>query len=177
MDRTIRALTDLCTVDDQLSEKEALLGGLTRAFEERRAALREAIPGAFLAAYDALGRLGRRPVIVPVRDAHCGGCHLRLPPKVDSSIRRRQSLCSCPHCRRLLYSVEIEKVSESKCEPPDRPATKVRPPDRVRRPTGRRPARQEHHTAKRRGPHGKRAGRGGERRGEAPPAQTNPVER
>jgi hypothetical protein len=75
MDRTIRALTDLCTVDDQLSEKEALLGGLTHAFEERRAALREAIPGAFLAADDALGRVGRRPVIVPVRDAL-----RRLPP-------------------------------------------------------------------------------------------------
>ena len=180
MDRTIRSLTDLCTVDDQLSEKEALLDGLARAFEERRAALREAIPGTFLAAYDALGRVGRRPVIVPVRDAHCGGCHLRLPPKVDSSIRRRQSLCSCPHCRRLLYSaprVESEKASESKYEPADRPATNGRPPEQVRRATGRRPARQEHHAAKRRSPHGKRAGRGGERRGDAPPAQTNPVER
>jgi hypothetical protein len=180
MDRTIRALTDLCSVDDELSEKEALIDGLALALEERRAALREAIPGTFLAAYDALGRVSRRPVIVPVRDAHCGGCHLRLPPKVDSSIRRRQSLCSCPHCRRLLYSaprVESEEASESKCELADRPATIGRPPKRVRQTSGRRPARQEHHAAKRQGPFGKRAGRGDERRGDAPPAQTNPVER
>jgi hypothetical protein len=181
MDRTVRALTDLSAVDDQLSAREALMDGLALALEERRAALREAIPGAFLAAYDALGQMGRRPAVVPVRGAHCGGCYLRLPPQLDSSIRRRQSLCSCPHCRRLLYSAirvgESEEASESKYEPADRPATNGRPPERVRRATGRRPARQEHHAAKRRGPHGKRAGRGGERRGDAPPAQTNPVER
>lgn len=107
MDRTIQALTDLSTVDDQLSGRKAPGDG--HALEERRAALRDAIPQTFLAAYDALGRAGRRPVIVPVRGAHCGGCYLRLPPKLDSSIRRRQSLCSCPHCRRLLYSRSAER--------------------------------------------------------------------
>ena len=61
MDRTVRALTDLAAVDDQLSGGEALIDGLAPALEERRAALREAIPGLFLAAYDALGRAGRRP--------------------------------------------------------------------------------------------------------------------
>jgi len=181
MDRTVRALTDLSAVDDQLSAREALMDGLAHALEERRAALREAIPGTFLAAYDALGRVSRRPVIVPVRGAHCGGCYLRLPPKLDSSIRRRQSLCSCPHCRRLLYSAtrvgESGEASESKYKLADRPATNGRPPKRVRRTTGRRPARQEPHAAKRRDPHGKHAPGRGERRGDAPPAQTNPVKR
>jgi predicted nucleic acid-binding Zn-ribbon protein len=136
MDKTARALTDLSAVDDQLSKRETLRAGLASALEERRAALREAIPGPFLAAYDALGR-GRRPVIVAVRGAHCGGCYLRLPPQLDSAIRRRQSLCSCPHCGRLLYSSpgagEREKGSAPKQAPGDRPARNGRTSKRVRR--------------------------------------------
>lgn len=147
MDKTVRALTDLAAVDDQLSGGEALIDGLVPALEERRAALREAIPGAFLAAYDALGRVGRRPVVVPVRGAHCGGCYLRLPAQLDSSIRRRQSLCSCPHCGRLLYSSpsgeESERASELKHKLGDRRARNGRASKRVGQIPGRRPDLQE----------------------------------
>lgn len=140
MDKTVRALTDLSAVDDQLSGKEALIDRLAPALEKRRAALREAIPGVFLAAYDALGLVGRRPVVVQVRGAHCGGCCLRLPPQLDSSIRRRQSLCICPHCRRLLYSSpqagESEDASASKHKLGDRPAIDGKESKRVRRDKG-----------------------------------------
>jgi predicted nucleic acid-binding Zn-ribbon protein len=136
MDKTARALTNLSSVDDQLSKRETLMAGLASALEERRTALREAIPGPFLAAYDALGR-GRRPVIVAVRGAHCGGCYLRLPPQLDSAIRRRQSLCSCPHCGRLLYSSpkaeERETESASRRKAGDRPARRGKASTRVRR--------------------------------------------
>ena len=171
MDRTIRALTDLCTIDDQLSAKDARIDG--PALEERRTALRDAIPETFLAAYDALGRAGRRPVIVPVREGYCGGCHLRLPPKVHSSIRRRQSLCSCPHCRRLLYSrlAEPGEATTSKPEP-DRPATTGRNTRRTRPSTDERRAR-----GKPRAPARDDAPRGRERHGGTPPVKTNPVER
>src|SRR6266542_2471835 len=126
MDRTVRALTDLSAIDDQLSGREAVMDGLARALEERRVALREVIPGLFLAAYDALGRKGRRPVVVPVRGAHCGGCHLRLPPQIDSSIRRRQSPSSCPHCGRLLYLPRVEE-SEKASKSKHKPANKAKP--------------------------------------------------
>jgi hypothetical protein len=136
MDRTVRALTELCTVDDQVSQKEALIDGLALALEERRAALRESIPGLFLAAYDALGRLGRRPVVVQVQSVHCGGCYLRLPPQLDSSLRRRLSLCPCPHCRRLLYAspgAGENEANESKLDLEDQPAKNDRASKRVRR--------------------------------------------
>jgi hypothetical protein len=156
MDRTVRALTELGTVDDQLSEKEALMDGLALALEERRTALRKAIPRFFLAAYDTLGRTGRRPVVVQVRGAHCGGCYLRLPPQLDSSIRRRQSLCLCPHCRRLLYTppraAESEKSNGSKHELEDQPAMDRRVSKRARRIAGKRAAREELRAAKRRPP-------------------------
>ncbi len=192
MDKTVRALTGLSAVDDQLSEREALIDGLALALEERRAALREAIPAVFLAVYDALGRVGRRPVVVQVRGAHCGGCYLRLPPQLDSSIRRRQSLCPCPHCRRLLYSSaraeDGENTNESKHKLGDHPATGGRTSKRMPRSLRARLARQEPSAPRRRRPRGIDAHRPGtplkrtERRGGvgsagAPPAKADPVKR
>jgi hypothetical protein len=147
MDRTVCALTDLSAVDDQLSRKGALMDRGVLALEARRAALREAIPRIFLAAYDALGRMGCRPVVVEVRGAHCSGCYLRLPPQLSSSIRRRQSLCPCPHCCRLLYMPSLRQESEtsdaSKHSLGGGLAAAGRASKRVRRITPRRPLRQE----------------------------------
>jgi C4-type zinc ribbon domain len=112
MEVTLRALADLSEVDRQLSGDGAPTGRAAHALEGRRAALREAIPGNFLAAYDALGRAGRRPAAVPlVRGAHCGGCYMRIPPQLDAFVRRGQSVCSCPHCRRLLYVAALPAES------------------------------------------------------------------
>jgi hypothetical protein len=154
MDKTVRALTGLSAVDDQLSEREALMDGLALALQERRAAFRDAIPGIFLAAYDALGRVGRRPVVVEVRRGHCSGCYLRLPPQLDSTIRRRQSLCSCPHCGRLLYSSTRLSDTEGAPEPKghetgDRLARNVRKSKRARGISGKRHTRQEARASKR----------------------------
>jgi hypothetical protein len=38
-----------------------------------------------------------------VRGAHCGGCHLRLLPRLLQQIRRSGSVIGCPHCGRLLF--------------------------------------------------------------------------
>jgi hypothetical protein len=103
MEETVRALADLAAIDLQLTAGVAPGEEFTRAIARRRNALRKRIPGSLLESYDSLVRMGRRPAVVPASNAHCGGCHLRLPPQVDSSLRRRQSLCPCPHCRRLLY--------------------------------------------------------------------------
>jgi hypothetical protein len=144
MDKTVRALEDLSATDRQLQDNTALTDAFVRALEKRRAALRDAIPEAFLVAYDALGRMGRRPAVVQVRNAHCGGCYLRLPPQLASAIRHRQSLRSCPHCRRLLFSPAPE-VSENASETKpglERALLKSPSSKRVGRIPGRRPARE-----------------------------------
>lgn len=182
MDRTVRALADLAAVDRRLSDTGALTQGLALSLEESRAALRATIPGVFLAAHDALCRRGRRPVVVEARGGHCGGCYLRLPPQLDSAIRRRQSLHLCPHCRRLLYSSpraeEGESTNASKPGPGDHSAMNEIAPKRPRRIAGRRSDRRE--------PRGKDASRAGKarRRSErpgnpgsagAPPVRARPV--
>ena len=114
MEETVRALTDLSEVDRRLSGEAELTKRAAHSLEGRRAALREAIPGNVLAAYDDLGRAGRRPAVVAlVRGSHCGGCYMRIPPQLEGFVRRGQSLCSCPHCRRLLFAPVPEGESES----------------------------------------------------------------
>ena len=103
IENAVRNLTDLSAVDDRITNADGGADPVEIELRDRRAALRGTLPDVVLSAYDALARIRRRPVVVGVRSAHCGGCHLRLPPQLDASIRRRQSLSACPHCRRLLY--------------------------------------------------------------------------
>lgn len=160
MDRTVRALTDLSTVDDQISRKEAPLERGVLALEAQRAALRETIPMVFLAAYDSLLRMGRRPVVVEVRGTHCSGCCLRLPPQLGSSIRRRQSLCLCPHCRRILYMSAPAWASGDKNESTNKVGSQFAA-DRVISKTARRltvrSPREGRDASRRKGPRGKAA--------------------
>ena len=137
MDETARALSDLSAIDDQIAGGGDTVSRLIR----RRGALRKAIAPVHLAAYDAVGRLRRRPVIVAVRRAHCGGCHLRVPPQLESSLRQDRRLAPCPHCHRLLYApgaAERNVTSGPARDPaPDEasPRTAKRPAAVVRRPT------------------------------------------
>ena len=104
MDKTVRALEDL-SVDDQLGRRRALTDGFVRALEKRRAALRDAIPEAFLAAYDALGRVGRRPAVVrsAARTAAAAICASRRSWTPRSAAANR--CAPAPTVGRLLYSV------------------------------------------------------------------------
>lgn len=155
MDKTVRALEDLSATDRQLQDNTELTDAFVRALEKRRAALRGAIPEAFLAAYDVLGRKGRHPVVVQVRNAHCGGCYLRLPPQLAAAIRHRVSLRVCPHCRRLLYlpaPEESENAGEMKPQL-ERTSVKSPSPKRLGRISGRRPALEQRPPAARREQH------------------------
>jgi len=104
IEETVQALAELSDIDLRLSTLGSGEDRVSRALEGRRAALREAIPANMLAAYDDLARSGRRPAVVPlVRGSYCGGCYMRVPPQLHAFVRRGQSVCSCPRCRRMLY--------------------------------------------------------------------------
>jgi predicted nucleic acid-binding Zn-ribbon protein len=135
IEETVRALAELSDIDLRLSGAGSREDRVPRSLEGRRAALREAIPGNMLAAYDDLGRAGRRPAVVPlVRGSYCGGCYMRVPPQLHAFVRRGQSVCSCPRCRRLLYVARDpepaggngSKAHAAKKDPPGNRATPTR---------------------------------------------------
>lgn len=124
MDETARALADLSAIEDQIAGMNG--GELLPVLVRRRGALRRKVPTAHLAAYDALERFHRRPVVVPVRRSHCGGCHLRVPPQLESLLRRNPALMACPHCQRLLYLPREDRAESASA--PSSKAASARPP-------------------------------------------------
>jgi hypothetical protein len=109
-------------------------GDLLPVLVRRRGALRKKIAPVHLAAYDALERFRRRPIVVPVRRSHCGGCQLRVPPQLESLLRRNRTLISCPHCHRLLYFPGEERIGRAAERPAPDPrgaVAEVPPPEAV----------------------------------------------
>ena len=53
--------------------------------------------------YDRLAKTLKPPVVVPLRDQKCGGCHLKVSSGVDSEVRAKDENITCDNCRRLLY--------------------------------------------------------------------------
>jgi predicted nucleic acid-binding Zn-ribbon protein len=57
----------------------------------------------YLKPYDRLAKTLKPPVVVPLRDQKCGGCHLKVSSGVDSEVRAKDENITCDNCRRLLY--------------------------------------------------------------------------
>ena len=65
--------------------------------------MREQVEPKLLARYDSLStQIKRPPVVVPLENQTCGGCHLRVSNEVESSVRNFQAI-TCDQCGRLLY--------------------------------------------------------------------------
>lgn len=56
-----------------------------------------------LALYDRLFANKRDKVIVPVENATCGGCHMKLPPYVCHEAKKQKEPVFCDFCSRMLY--------------------------------------------------------------------------
>jgi predicted nucleic acid-binding Zn-ribbon protein len=69
----------------------------------RRATLIPDVNPDWMAAYQRISAR-REPALVPIVDATCGGCHMKLPPAVYHSTRRLGTIATCDFCARLLYS-------------------------------------------------------------------------
>lgn len=64
---------------------------------------RQAVPGSLLARYDLLARTVGLPVVVPLRDHKCGGCHLKVSAGVDSEARKGTEIVACDNCARIVF--------------------------------------------------------------------------
>lgn len=65
--------------------------------------LRSAVDPELLARYDSLWKqIKRPPVVVPLEDQKCGGCHLRVSNEVAAAVQDFRAV-TCDQCGRLLY--------------------------------------------------------------------------
>jgi uncharacterized protein len=89
-------------IGDHRTRAEALqkeLEGARAEVEEARAKVERP----FLAAYDRQSRVVRFPLVVPVVDRACQGCHLKVSGGIEGDIRDTSKITTCDSCGRILY--------------------------------------------------------------------------
>jgi predicted nucleic acid-binding Zn-ribbon protein len=71
-----------------------------------REALQKEVSPVFLEPFLKTARQRRGIGLVGVRDGLCGGCHVRVMPKLIQEVRRSTKLIACDSCKRYLYVVD-----------------------------------------------------------------------
>ena len=61
------------------------------------------IPAPVFSRYEFIRHRLEHPVIVPVNQGVCSGCHIAIPPQTFIELQRGQQILSCPNCQRLIY--------------------------------------------------------------------------
>lgn len=89
-----------------LQERVDASNKLLAGFEKERAVICESIPAPVLSRYEFIsGRLSH-PVIVPVENGICSGCHIAIPPQHFVDLQKGTQIMSCTNCQRLIYWCE-----------------------------------------------------------------------
>jgi len=66
------------------------------------AAARAPLDAPNLRIYDRIALRGL-PACVPIHEAKCGGCHLKVSSEVESDSRKSDKLATCDQCGRIVY--------------------------------------------------------------------------
>lgn len=88
-----------------LRERATNLQGELKTVQAEVATAREPVEELVLRRYDRIAEY-HMPVCVPLKDAKCGGCHLKVSSEVDSAARGKSQegeLAACDQCGRLVY--------------------------------------------------------------------------
>ena len=86
-----------------LAQRLAEAEGKLAELEKKRGVTGSEVPAPVLARYEFIRRRLEHPVIVPVDNGVCEGCHIAIPPQVFIELQRGQQILSCPNCQRLIY--------------------------------------------------------------------------
>ena len=80
-------------------EKEKRLSGLKKEEEK----ITPGLDGGILFKFERIIRSKAGIGIVPVRNAVCTGCHMRLPLQFENDVRAGEDIRFCPYCSRILF--------------------------------------------------------------------------
>ena len=93
----------------RIQEIEARTGELN----EKRSRTAGTLEETHLRLYERIFNSNRTPVIVPLVNRTCQGCHLTVTAAIESILRRHQAnIITCENCSRILYVPEDEQESD-----------------------------------------------------------------
>ncbi|SNS12510.1 hypothetical protein SAMN04488503_2854 [Humidesulfovibrio mexicanus] len=90
------------TLDERIGKAQSRLDALAK----RRAKAGKVVPPPILGRYEFIRSRIEHPVIVPVSDGVCGGCHIKIPPQSYNELQKGKQILGCPNCQRIIFWVE-----------------------------------------------------------------------
>jgi predicted nucleic acid-binding Zn-ribbon protein len=87
----------------QLEERLQSIQAEIERLKQERASLVTDVDPDWLSRYDRTFKHHPDFALVPVDQAACGGCHMKLPPQVIQNVKRNQAMVCCSFCGRILY--------------------------------------------------------------------------
>lgn len=87
------------SLQERLSTGEAALAAL---MQKRQEAAKD-VPTPVFARYEFIRERLPHPVIVPVAQGICAGCHIAIPPQNYIELQKAAQILSCPNCQRLMF--------------------------------------------------------------------------
>jgi hypothetical protein len=96
-------------VDEELKTLDERAGGVKKRLDDltaERATLATPINPDSLDLYNRIFTKKGDAAIVPMENAMCGGCHMKVVVGVIQSLKQSESLTQCESCGRILYMVE-----------------------------------------------------------------------
>lgn len=98
--------TELDVKREGLQERLCQATSRLKEFEHARSNTGSEVPQPVFMRYEFIRFRLDHPVIVPVREGVCSGCHISIPPQAFIELQRGQQILSCPNCQRLIYWCE-----------------------------------------------------------------------
>ena len=86
-----------------LHERETNLQSELQAAQDSVTGARSQLDEPTLRLYDRLADQPGLPVVVPIHEGKCGGCHLKISFNIDSETRKPDKLVTCDQCTRIVY--------------------------------------------------------------------------
>jgi uncharacterized protein len=96
-------------LDDQLEAARKRVETLAK----KRSQAKKLVPPPIMGRYEFIRSRISNPVIVPVTQGICNGCHISIPPQSYIELQKGQQILSCPNCQRLIYWSEHFVSEES----------------------------------------------------------------
>ncbi len=102
-------------LDERVAVVEAELAEIRRQIEEakrHRAEAEQLLDKGVLRLYRRIFEKKKGPVVVPIVNRSCGGCHLSVTPQTENMTRHYEQIVQCENCGRIFY-VPDEPQGES----------------------------------------------------------------
>ncbi len=81
---------------DQLAE-------LLKELESQKAEIVSHMEAKLFSEYNRLLADKKGLAVVTVKNEHCLGCHIRIPPQIFAEMKKNDKVSYCPNCKRILY--------------------------------------------------------------------------